>query len=172
MRVMYFSMSDSPIGKLVIATEGEKLCALGMAENAHAAEVWLRKVLRPAAPFQIAYKDNLPQHAQIARAALAFCRGEPVALPEMVLYGTDFQQKVWRALLEIPLGSVVSYRDVAQKIGNPKAVRAVGTAVGANPITLFVPCHRVIGSSGGLHGYGWGLPTKKRLLQAEGCLAA
>jgi len=81
--------------------------------------------------------------------------------------GTDFQKAVWDALLEIPYGATASYFDVAIKVGNPKAVRAVGGANGKNPITIIVPCHRIIGSSGKLVGYGGGLWRKKWLLQHE-----
>lgn len=87
--------------------------------------------------------------------------------------GTTFQKAVWEALLTIPFGKKVSYRDIAEKIENPKAVRAVGLANGANPVSIIVPCHRVIGANGSLTGYGGGLPRKTLLLglesgQAEG----
>lgn len=85
-----------------------------------------------------------------------------------LLVGTPFQQKVWSALLEIPRGSVVSYQDLANILKRPKAVRAIGNAVGANPISPLIPCHRVIGSNGGLGGYYWGLEAKRTLLQEEG----
>ncbi len=82
--------------------------------------------------------------------------------------GTQFQQKVWRSLQEIPYGQTISYAALAQRIGQPKAVRAVGAANGANPIAIIVPCHRVIGAGGRLTGYGGGLPAKKALLELEG----
>ena len=83
--------------------------------------------------------------------------------------GTDFQRRVWRELEKIPFGEVRSYSQVAEAIGAPRAVRAVGAANGANPLPIVVPCHRVIGASGRLVGYGGGLPLKKRLLELEGC---
>ncbi|VVO41413.1 methylated-DNA--[protein]-cysteine S-methyltransferase [Pseudomonas fluorescens] len=82
--------------------------------------------------------------------------------------GTAFQQRVWQALQEIPFGHTWSYAGLAEHIGNPKAVRAVGTANGANPISIIIPCHRVIGSNGTLTGYGGGLERKQALLQLEG----
>lgn len=82
--------------------------------------------------------------------------------------GTPFQEKVWKALQEIPFGKTVSYADIARRIKNPKAVRAVGSANGKNPISIIVPCHRVIASDGTLGGYGGGLKTKTRLLALEG----
>jgi methylated-DNA-[protein]-cysteine S-methyltransferase len=87
------------------------------------------------------------------------------------MQGTAFQQRVWDELLKIPYGETRSYMQVAVAAGTPQAVRAVGAANGANPIPIVVPCHRVIGSSGKLTGYGGGLPLKKRLLELEGALA-
>ncbi len=83
------------------------------------------------------------------------------------LYGTDFQKKVWNALCDIPYGETRSYKDIAIAIGNPKASRAIGMANNKNPITIAVPCHRVIGSSGKLVGYAGGLDMKTRLLEME-----
>ena len=85
--------------------------------------------------------------------------------------GTDFQLRVWRELERIPYGETRSYLQIAEAIGAPRAVRAVGAANGANPIPIVVPCHRVIGARGKLVGYGGGLPLKKRLLQLEGAMA-
>jgi methylated-DNA-[protein]-cysteine S-methyltransferase len=87
------------------------------------------------------------------------------------LEGTDFQLSVWHRLLTIPYGKTRSYAQIAEAIGRPKAVRAVGAANGSNPVAIVVPCHRVIGSSGKLTGYGGGLPLKKRLLELEGAIS-
>ncbi len=84
--------------------------------------------------------------------------------------GTAFQKVVWQALAEIPFGEVCSYRDIAERIGKPSAVRAVGAANGRNPLPIVVPCHRVIGSDGSLTGFGGGLETKRQLLALEGSL--
>lgn len=84
------------------------------------------------------------------------------------LRGTPFRVAVWKALLEIPFGMTVSYAEIAQRVGKPSAVRAVGTANGANPVPIVVPCHRVVGSDGTLTGYGGGLPIKRWLLAHEG----
>ena len=86
---------------------------------------------------------------------------------QLDLEGTSFQRKVWKALQHIPQGSTASYSEIARKIKSPGAARAVGTACGANPIPLFIPCHRVIGSNGSLCGFGGGLPIKKHLLALE-----
>jgi AraC family transcriptional regulator of adaptative response/methylated-DNA-[protein]-cysteine methyltransferase len=81
--------------------------------------------------------------------------------------GTEFQKKVWRALLDIPFGKTTTYSEIAQKIGAPKAVRAVGTAVGANPMGYIIPCHRVLPKAGGLGGFAWGPEMKQRMLNHE-----
>jgi O-6-methylguanine DNA methyltransferase len=81
--------------------------------------------------------------------------------------GTDFQKSIWNTLLQIPYGQTVSYAKVAASIGNPKAVRAVGSAIGANPVSIIIPCHRVIGSDGSLTGFAWGLEVKRKLLDLE-----
>ena len=88
----------------------------------------------------------------------------------LLLEGTDFQHSVWQHLGEIPFGQTLSYQDLAKAIGKPRAVRAVGAANGRNPISIFVPCHRVIGSDGKLTGYGGGLWRKEWLLKHEGYL--
>lgn len=89
----------------------------------------------------------------------------PLAAP-----GTDFQRRVWQALMTIPFGTTCAYQDIASRIGNPRAVRAVGSANGCNPLAILVPCHRVIGRDGGLTGYTGGLARKEWLLRHEGAL--
>ena len=85
----------------------------------------------------------------------------------LLLIGTDFQKKVWQGLIDTPFGTTCSYLELAKRIGNEKAVRAVATANGANAISIIVPCHRIIGSKGDLVGYAGGLPAKKKLLEIE-----
>jgi AraC family transcriptional regulator of adaptative response/methylated-DNA-[protein]-cysteine methyltransferase len=86
---------------------------------------------------------------------------------KLILMGAPFQIKVWEALLQIPSGHVTTYSEIAKTVGNPKAVRAVGTAVGRNPISWLIPCHRALRKSGGLGGYHWGLPVKRAMLAYE-----
>lgn len=88
------------------------------------------------------------------------------------LHGTPFQREVWRALLKVPQGHTLSYRGLAERIGRPQAVRAVGAAVGRNPVSILVPCHRILGSDGRLTGYAGGLERKVALLRLERVLAA
>ena len=91
-------------------------------------------------------------------------------LPLDLTHGTDFQQAVWHALREIPAGATISYGALGARVGRPQAVRAVGAAVGRNPVSVIVPCHRVVGASGALTGYAGGLDRKTALLQLEGAL--
>ncbi len=103
-----------------------------------------------------------------ARQIVAFLNGslKQLALP-VHFQGTELQQKVWTELMRIPYGQTISYTEMAKRIGNPKAVRAVGTACGQNPIPLIIPCHRVLRSNGALGGFAWGLAVKEYLLLTE-----
>jgi O-6-methylguanine DNA methyltransferase len=107
----------------------------------------------------------------LARATAAlrdYASGGSARLPALDLEGTPFQVKVWNQLCAIPSGKTVSYGALAASIGRPKAARAVGAAVGANPVPILIPCHRVIGENGSLTGFGLGLPMKRALLNHEG----
>ena len=119
-------------------------------------------------PLVGARNDGHPVLSEAVRQLHAYAAGllREFTLP-LDMQGTEFQLRVWRALLDIPYGETWSYRDVAARIGVPQAVRAVGAANGANPLPIVVPCHRVIGSNGKLVGYGGGLALKRRLLALE-----
>ena len=106
----------------------------------------------------------------IEQVAAYFNEGQTTFDLPLELKGTDFQRRVWEQLLAIPYGRTVSYQSIADALGNPRAVRAVGAANGQNPISVIVPCHRVIGSNGQLTGYGGGLWRKEWLLRHEGAL--
>ena len=110
--------------------------------------------------------------AQLADGLARYFAGEPDPFETKLdlRSGTAFQRRVWRVLRSIPFGSTVSYGDVARRIGSPHAARAVGQAVGANPVSIIIPCHRVIRASGALGGFGAGLPIKRWLLRHEGGL--
>lgn len=110
----------------------------------------------------------------VLQALRRYCAGEQKELdfPLDLSAGTPFQQKVWTATQAIPYGKTASYRDVAWEVGCLKGARAIGQAMHRNPVPLFVPCHRVIGSDGQLHGFGGGLPLKQRLLDLEGQASA
>jgi len=132
----------------------------------------LRRILFEKEKNQVVIQDDWRRNPDFFTAVKlqlqAYFKGElkkfdvPLA-PE----GTVFQQKVWQALRNIPYGELVSYKTIAETIGNPKAVRAVGAANGKNPLPVIVPCHRVIGSDGSLTGFGGGLQTKQQLIDLE-----
>lgn len=108
----------------------------------------------------------------LTKAMRAYFKGDIDAIDKLPVEttGTDFQRSVWRSLRKIRRGKTISYAELACRIGKPRAIRAAGLANGQNPISIVVPCHRVIGSNGTLTGYGGGLPRKKWLLQHEGAL--
>ena len=110
-------------------------------------------------------EDGDARAARPARLRSAHWSGEPPL--RVVLIGTDFEVRVWQTLLKIPMGRATTYSDIARRIGGPKAARAVGAAVGKNPISFVVPCHRVLGRSGALTGYHWGLTRKQAILGWE-----
>jgi methylated-DNA-[protein]-cysteine S-methyltransferase len=151
---------DSPIGRLLLTTDGAALTGLYQ-EPSHAAQAtfgWAEDAAAGALP-------------AASRQLAEYFAGErrEFVLP-LNLKGTAFQQRVWRELQEIPFGKTWSYGQLAARIGRPGASRAVGLANGSNPISVIVPCHRVIGADGSLTGYGGGLPRKRWLLAHEGAL--
>lgn len=153
---MYYGDTlDSPIGPLRLVSDGEHLCGLYMSNEAADQAGVLRHDPTP-------FKD-------VKRQLSAYFAGtlHHFDVP-LAAQGTPFQKHVWRALCDIPYGETISYGELARRIGNPKASRAVGLANGRNPISIIVPCHRVIGANGSLTGYGGGLPRKRWLLQHEG----
>ena len=112
--------------------------------------------------------DDASQFAETIRQLDAYFAGELMDFDiPLAPDGTDFQKRVWAVLATIPYGTTLTYGEVAKRIGQPKAARAVGAANGQNPISIIVPCHRVIGSSGKLVGFGGGVPTKSSLLEHE-----
>jgi methylated-DNA-[protein]-cysteine S-methyltransferase len=155
----------SPIGPLTIAERSGRVCLLHF--GADGADVdaclgrWYPGEERVRAPID-----------SIRLALQTYFAGDCRALDALAveLNGTPFQRKVWKALRDIPSGSTLSYADLARRIGEPRAVRAVGAANGANPVAVIVPCHRVIGTDGTLTGYGGGLERKQWLLAHEGVL--
>ncbi len=153
---MYYCYLDTPIGELLLAGDDDALCLVSFPEGA---------MRRDPDPDWI-YNEK-PFSA--ARQQLAeYFAGErrEFDLP-LKLSGTEFQMSVLEALQQIPYGETTSYADIAERIGRPKAVRAVGAANGRNPVPIIVPCHRVIGSHGDLTGFGGGLDTKEALLRLE-----
>lgn len=152
----------SPVGTLLIAATDIGICGIYFEEHRHfkGKDGWTRAL--PQSPAS----KHLTETARQLDEYFAGKRTEfDVALD---LTGTVFQRTVWDELSRIPFGKSVSYAQHAQKLGNPKALRAVGSAIGKNPISIIVPCHRVIGSSGAITGYAGGLERKQFLLTLEG----
>ena len=157
---------DSPCGALVLGSLEGKLCLCDWQVEKHRAYVdrRLKRVL------EAGFKEGTSVVIEKAARQLdEFFVGKRREFDVPLLFaGTDFQKTVWNELLKIPFGQTVSYGEMARRIGMPKAVRAVANANGANAISIFAPCHRVIGSDRSLTGYGGGLATKQRLLELEG----
>ena len=154
-----FKLMPSPVGLLTLVARDGKLNAI-LWEKERANRVRLGE-LREAndSAVLLAAEQQLKEYFAGTRHQFEL---------ELDFTGTEFQKQVWQALLTIPFGETRSYSQIAQQIGNPKAVRAVGAANGRNPISIIAPCHRVIGASGGLTGFAGGLEAKQYLLALEG----
>jgi len=157
MTMTFFTEHASPLGTLLLAASGRGLCGLYFEEHKYfdGPRDWQRNdqhaLLRDTA-------SQLDEYFAGHRA------GFNLALD---LRGTPFQQAVWRALLALPYGATSHYGEIARRIDNPKAIRAAGTAIGRNPVSIIVPCHRVLGATGELSGYAGGLERKRYLLDLE-----
>lgn len=155
----YWHEIETPIGTVLLAGDGE-----------HLTRIHFQSGPRPLQPLPHWIATAVPfAHAleQLNAYFAGRCRRFDLPLSPA---GTEFQRRVWRALRGIPYGETISYGDLARRVGNPRASRAVGLANGANPLPIVVPCHRVIGANGTLTGFGGGLPIKRALLALEGAL--
>ena len=146
---MISRIHPSPIGPLTLTSDGDAIVEIRF--GAHA-------VMTGSSP---AIEEAIRQLDEY------FARKRSLFTLRLAPRGTEFQLAVWRELERIPFGATISYRELAERIGRPAAVRAVGAANGANPIPIVIPCHRVIGANGSLTGYGGGLPIKQALLALE-----
>jgi methylated-DNA-[protein]-cysteine S-methyltransferase len=171
MVILYREKMDSPLGELWLLTDGDG--ALRVMEFASHEDRLIRLADRQYGRGKWAIEEAGVE-SKAKRALRAYFAGDTSALNALPVAtgGTEFQRSVWAALRAIPCGETISYGELARRIGNPKAVRAVGLANGANPIGIVVPCHRVISSDGGLGGYGGGVERKAWLLKHEGAIAA
>ncbi len=158
-----YTIADSPLGKMLVATTENGLCSIAFGDDEAELEAELGR--------QFAKADVVRDDAFLAEAVrtmLSQLREHPasLALP-MDVRATAFQRRVWQALQQIPRGQTRSYADIALEIGQPTAIRAVARAIASNPLAIAVPCHRVIGKNGSLTGYRWGVERKRALLQVE-----
>lgn len=153
-----YKLIDSPVGELKLVANGNRLAAI-LWENDKPNRVRLPEIIEA---------DDRPVLIETARQLNEYFAGTRDRFDlELDFQGTEFQKKVWAALLTIPFGETRSYADIATQIGNVNAVRAVGAANGRNPISIVAPCHRVIGASGDLTGFAGGLANKMLLLSLE-----
>ncbi len=154
----FYTVMKSPVGDITLIADKKNLCAICWPDQK---------------PDNRKFKDlDRDDSNKVLKTTVKQLRSyfggktEEFDLPLRAV-GTDFQERVWNALRSIKYGQTVSYADIAKKVGNPKAVRAVGSAIGKNPLSIIVPCHRVIGSNGELTGFSGGLKTKEFLLNLE-----
>lgn len=157
------SRVDTPLGPLTVAATNHGLAGLWFDDQAH----------HPG-PIDAPTDDGQRFIAQAREELQHYWRAAalgPFSVP-LDLLGTPFQRAVWQALLQITPGRTATYAEIAARAGAPAAVRAAGAAIGRNPVSVIVPCHRVIGRAGGLTGYAGGLPRKRALLQLEGVAVA
>ncbi|NUH66712.1 methylated-DNA--[protein]-cysteine S-methyltransferase [Sulfitobacter sp. S0837] len=164
---IYWGWFDSPFGPTLVMGTDKGLCGLALsAEVGEAAAMEDLTSRWPLADF-VENPDKLRPWVMTAFGM----QGDPKAKAPLYLIGAPFQIKVWEALLRIPSGHVTTYSEIAEAIGSPRAVRAVGTAVGRNPVSWLIPCHRALRKSGALGGYHWGLPVKRAMLAFESARA-
>lgn len=158
MAALYYSVLDeTPVGPLLLAGNHDGLHVLSFGVGS-----------RPRAIDESWLPDTAGVLARVRGELDEYFAGRLKRFTTPVVFeGTPFQHSVWSELCRIPYGETISYMELANRIKNPKAVRAVGLANGANPIAIIVPCHRVIGANGSLTGFGGGLPTKRALLELE-----
>lgn len=147
---MFYSYYKSPIGLMEIGATEKYLLSVGFVEKIKNVET----------------ENRVTKECGKQLEQYFLGKRKEFNLP-IKLEGTEFQQKVWRELCKIEYGKISTYKEIAKKIGNEKAVRAVGTAIGKNPIAIIVPCHRVIGSNGSMTGYAYGIAKKEKLLKLE-----
>jgi methylated-DNA-[protein]-cysteine S-methyltransferase len=157
---MNYRFVDSPFGRVLVAGDGDSLQWLSFTRGRQKAESFSQWTENR--------RDAVLREAERQLDAYFKGKREQFDLP-LDPRGTPFQKKVWKKLVSIPYGKTVTYSELARRVGRPEAFRAVGAANGQNPISVIIPCHRVLGKNGDLTGYGGGLHTKQRLLDLERC---
>jgi AraC family transcriptional regulator of adaptative response/methylated-DNA-[protein]-cysteine methyltransferase len=168
--VIRYTTAASPLGRMLVAATPTGVCAIAFGRDDAELVAGLRKRFHQAQ--LVPAKGNTGWLAD----AVAFIASQTTEHPLAATFPLDvrataFQQRVWKALQQIPRGHTRSYSDLARELGKPTATRAVAAAIGANPVAVVVPCHRVIGKDGSLTGYRWGLERKRKLLAAEAASA-
>ncbi|HMF74706.1 MAG TPA: methylated-DNA--[protein]-cysteine S-methyltransferase [Bryobacteraceae bacterium] len=167
-QILYRATFETPIGPMLAVTSVTGLCALEF-ELPTRQKLLAARLEKWFTEYEMGEMESMPEirKAHIANWLTAYFHREFPAPPQLDLRGSVFEQTVWKALLEIPVAQTTTYGSLAESLGIPGSARAIGTAVRRNPISLVVPCHRVVGSDGALRGYGGGVPQKQWLLQHE-----
>ena len=160
-----YAITSSPFSSCFIAVCGLGICYLGFPKASQ------KQALLDLLQQQWPLANLIEDPKAITALARSIFQPAKTHTLKVVLKGTDFQISVWNALTGIPVGSVTNYADIAQQIKRPKAVRAVGTAIGKNPVSYLVPCHRVVPKSGGTGNYLWGSECKAKILRSEATIA-
>ena len=158
-----YALAESPLGRVLVGATERGLCAVLFADSDAEAAVELRERF----PQAVLRRDDKELKEAVAFVMSRLGESASAAMMPFHARATAFQQRVWRALTEVPRGETRTYAEIAEAVGSPKAVRAVGTACGANPLAVVVPCHRVVGADGRMTGYRWGTERKKKLLELE-----
>ena len=166
---IYFGFHPSPFGRALVMTTARGLAGLAFADPGEERVVLADMKRRWV---KASYVEDAARTAPIARRIFDPSQWRPEQPLRVVLIGTDWEVRVWEALLKIPMGRLATYSGIAGKVCTPAAARAVGAAVGKNPVCFVVPCHRVVGKSGELTGYHWGLTRKRAMLGWEAGQAA
>ena len=160
---MFYTVAECALGHVLVAMTGRGVCRVILGDDGNALVRQLEGELHAAT-----LVANDPAVRDVAAAVVAAASGAALQRPlPLDLQGTAFQQRVWKELTRIPRGETVTYGELARRVGAPGATRAVGTACGANPVAVVVPCHRVLRGDGELGGYRWGVERKRRLLDSE-----
>lgn len=158
---MRYTFVDSPVDRLLLVGHGDTLTGLYVADHDKARQI------------ESTWVEDAQAFPAARRQLAEYFAGQRTDFDlDVEVAGTEFQKAVWRALMEIPFGQTMGYGELARRIGRPTASRAVGAANGRNPVSIVVPCHRVIGADGTLTGYGWGTTRKSWLLDHERAVLA
>jgi AraC family transcriptional regulator of adaptative response/methylated-DNA-[protein]-cysteine methyltransferase len=168
--VLHYATADSPLGRMLVAATDKGVCTIAFGEDDAAVKDDLLRRF-PKANLVVADAKNGWLAEAIAFITSQMSEHPLAASFPLDVRATAFQQRVWKALQEIPRGETRTYSELAAELGSPSATRAVAGACGANPVAVIVPCHRVVGKDGSLTGYRWGVERKRRLLEAEKMVA-
>lgn len=162
--IITYGIHSTVIGNVVLAHSEQGLCWLGFMVEGYKGN-GLERLIKFYPDAELVQDDA--GTVSLMERVLDVWENDRMDTITLDLRGTDFQKSVWNALIAIPKGQVCTYSEIASAVGRPMAARAVGTAVGDNPVSLIVPCHRVVQASGGLGNYGWGVDIKRSLLLEE-----